>query len=68
MRLSKMQMTGQKSGLFFCLLVLIEMRMTYFRRMNSQEKCKENSRHRDVAKKDKSRAGKERTWVNFWGQ
>jgi len=40
------------------------MRMTYFRRMISQE----NSWDRDVANKIKNVAGEGKTWVNFWGQ
>ena len=44
--------------LFFCLRVMIEMAMTYFRRMESQEKSKEKHQHRGVANEIKTWRGK----------
>ena len=53
--------------LFFCLHLLIEMAMTYFRRTESQEK-EEKSRQRSFANEIRNMAGEGKTWVNFWGQ
>jgi hypothetical protein len=50
-------MTGQQSD-YFCLRVLIEMAMTYFRRTKSQEKSKEKHEHRGVANETRNMAGK----------
>ena len=60
-------MTKQQSGYFFCLHLLIEMAMTYFRRTESQEK-EEKSRQRSFANEIRNMAGEGKTWVNFWGQ